>query len=254
MIRVSNADYLARPLRLTPTEATAVIVALRALRDGAGDDDPRGRRPGAGQARGGGRRGRPRRRIDPGDDDPGPTDRRPAPRPASSEAAAPDRQVRLTYCVPVPRRGDRAGRRPARRGHRRTASTYLDAWCHSAEAPRLFRLDRIHAAEVLDTADRDPGRGAARPGRRAVPSRRRHHAGHPAARPPPARWVVEYYPVEEVRAAARRRPRGRPAGGRRALAAAGCCCGWPRTPGWSPRRSSPRRSRPPHRSTLSLYT
>ena len=28
--------------------------------------------------------------------------------------------------------------------------TYLDAWCHSAEAPRLFRIDRIAAAEVTD--------------------------------------------------------------------------------------------------------
>ncbi|MFZ2504154.1 MAG: WYL domain-containing protein, partial [Nocardioides sp.] len=32
VIRVSNADYLSRPLRLTPTEASALIVALRALR------------------------------------------------------------------------------------------------------------------------------------------------------------------------------------------------------------------------------
>ena len=38
VIRVSNADYLARPLRLSPTEASAVIVALRALRNGARDD------------------------------------------------------------------------------------------------------------------------------------------------------------------------------------------------------------------------
>ena len=38
IIRVSNADYLAKPLRLTTTEATALIVALRALRSGAGDD------------------------------------------------------------------------------------------------------------------------------------------------------------------------------------------------------------------------
>ncbi len=35
VIRVSNADYLARPLRLTATEATAVMVALLALRNGA---------------------------------------------------------------------------------------------------------------------------------------------------------------------------------------------------------------------------
>ena len=61
VIRVSNADYLARPLRLSPTEATAIIVALRALRDGAARRDPRGRGPGAGQARG--RRGRGRRRA-----------------------------------------------------------------------------------------------------------------------------------------------------------------------------------------------
>lgn len=32
VIRISNADYLDRQLRLTPIEATAVIVALRALR------------------------------------------------------------------------------------------------------------------------------------------------------------------------------------------------------------------------------
>ena len=38
VIRVSNADYLARPLRLTPTEASAVIVALRALRNSAGPE------------------------------------------------------------------------------------------------------------------------------------------------------------------------------------------------------------------------
>ena len=36
VIRISNADYLARPLRLTPTEASAVIVALRALRNTPG--------------------------------------------------------------------------------------------------------------------------------------------------------------------------------------------------------------------------
>ncbi|WP_246086703.1 hypothetical protein [Nocardioides humi] len=35
VIRVENADYLARPLRLTATEASAVIVALRMLRDTA---------------------------------------------------------------------------------------------------------------------------------------------------------------------------------------------------------------------------
>src|SRR3954464_15617647 len=40
VIRVSNADYLSRPLRLDSSEASALIVALRALREG-GDDDVR---------------------------------------------------------------------------------------------------------------------------------------------------------------------------------------------------------------------
>lgn len=38
VIRVSNADYLARPMRLTSTEASAVIVALRALRATADEE------------------------------------------------------------------------------------------------------------------------------------------------------------------------------------------------------------------------
>ena len=41
VIRVSNADYLRRPLRLSPTEASAVIVALRALRNASTGGAPR---------------------------------------------------------------------------------------------------------------------------------------------------------------------------------------------------------------------
>ena len=75
---------------------------------------------------------------------------------------------------------------------------YLDAWCHSAEAPRLFRLDRIHEAEVLDLpietppeAPRDLADGLF--ARATDTSRVTIHLA------PAARWVVEYYPVEEVR-------------------------------------------------------
>ena len=38
MIRLSNAEYLSRPLRLDSSEASALIVALRALREGSDDD------------------------------------------------------------------------------------------------------------------------------------------------------------------------------------------------------------------------
>ena len=42
IVRISNAEFLTRPLRLTPAEALALIVALRALAESAG---PRQREP-----------------------------------------------------------------------------------------------------------------------------------------------------------------------------------------------------------------
>ena len=115
VIRLSNADYLARPLRLTPTEATAIIVALRALRGDSGADDPRGRRPHVGQARGGrrrvharrdaaGRAGRGRRR------------RRHAPAGLARGRRGPRPPGPPDLLRAGPRRGVRAGRRPARGG------------------------------------------------------------------------------------------------------------------------------------------
>jgi proteasome accessory factor C len=190
VIRVSNADYLARPLRLTPTEASAIIVALRALRAGA---DPETREvvdralakleaAAAGSTP----------LVDPGDDVPGTL----ALRAQLEDAVRRRRQVRLTYYVPA---RDEESERVVD-PHRVVSHhgvTYLDAYCHSADAPRLFRLDRIHDAVVLDsevTTDpsepRDLSDGV--------------FGGDEATRvtlllQPEARWVEEYYSVEEVR-------------------------------------------------------
>ena len=202
VIRVSNADYLARPLRLTPTEASALVVALRAVRAGADErtlevvdratakleavaaegsvpatvvDPPGGGAPG-------GAAGLPDAELLPRLDD----------------AVARGRQLRLRYYVPA--RDEVSERVVDPRGvvtHRE--QRYLDAWCHSAEAPRLFRLDRIGAAEVLDSAvttDRVPPRDLEAEGLFST--------GDAAHRvllrlAPPAQWVPEYYPVEEQR-------------------------------------------------------
>jgi proteasome accessory factor C len=75
---------------------------------------------------------------------------------------------------------------------------YLDAWCHSAEAPRLFRLDRIHEAEVLDLAIETPPE-APRDLADGLFARATDASRVTLHLAPPARWVVEYYPVEEVR-------------------------------------------------------
>jgi proteasome accessory factor C len=75
---------------------------------------------------------------------------------------------------------------------------YLDAWCHSAEAPRLFRLDRIHEAVVLDSAVEtapEPPRDLSD----GLFQRSQETTLVTLSLQPQARWVVEYYQVEQVR-------------------------------------------------------
>ncbi len=80
----------------------------------------------------------------------------------------------------------------------REGHTYLDAWCHLAEDQRLFRLDRISEAEVLDARvqdhvgvePRDLADGIFQPSADDLLATVRLA--------PDARWVAEYYPVEEV--------------------------------------------------------
>jgi proteasome accessory factor C len=73
---------------------------------------------------------------------------------------------------------------------------YLEAWCHRAQETRLFRVDSITAATVLDTpadppvdvALLDVSQGAFRP-----------DPDDPVAvvdLDPSARWVADYYPTE----------------------------------------------------------
>ena len=195
VIRVSNADYLARPLRLSPTEATAIIVALRALRAGARDETREIVDRALAKLEAAASEGSAAPRIDPGDE-PDPTDQSGLRR-RLGDAADQGRQVRISYFVPS--RDEESERTVDPRGVvTANGFAYLDAWCHSAEAPRLFRLDRIHEAEVLTTpvqtppeAPRDLGDGIfARSADTTLATLRLA---------PPARWVVEYYPVEDVR-------------------------------------------------------
>jgi proteasome accessory factor C len=201
LIRVSNADYLQRPLRLTPTEASAVIVALRALRNGARDEtrevvDRALAKLETAAAEGGGAP-----QVDPGT----------APVAADlallagrlQSAADQGRQVRLSYYVQA--RDEQSERVVDPRGvSTADGHYYLDAWCHSAEAPRLFRLDRIERAEVLD----DPVETAPEPPRDLAEGIFAQAADVTAVTlelAPEARWIVDYYPVEEIRETAQDR-------------------------------------------------
>ena len=144
VIRVSNADYLARPLRRTPTEASAIIVALRALRGGAEPDTREVVDRALAKLEDAAAGSTPL--VDPGDDVPTTL----ALRAQLEDAVRRRLQVRITYYVPA--RDEESERVVDPQGvvsHHGVA--YLDAYCHSADAPRLFRLDRIHEATVLDS-------------------------------------------------------------------------------------------------------
>jgi proteasome accessory factor C len=194
IIRISNADYLARPLRLTATEASALIVALRAIRAGADAvtapivDRALGKLETA-AAEGSAEVAH----IDPGTPPTGLASLRAR----LSAAAIERRQIELTYWVPS---RDEESVRVVDPIGVVTANgfDYLDAWCHLAEAPRLFRLDRIHRAETLSS------RVLGQPQRRdltdGVFGMSYENATLVTLRlAPEARWVPEYYPVEAVR-------------------------------------------------------
>ncbi len=193
VVRIDNADYLGRPVRLGSTEASALIVALRALREGSPESsyDVIDRclvkledAAAAGTAL-------PEVEVR-------------LPRSAESyqhaalleQALSTDRQARIDYYVPSRDETTQRVVDPlellSAEGH-----DYLDAWCHLAGARRLFRLDRMQAVEVVDEprqehdlSPRDLAEGLFEPGPddlEAVLRLERH-----------ARWVADYYPVDEV--------------------------------------------------------
>ncbi len=104
-------------------------------------------------------------------------------------------QVRLDYYVPT---RDESTERVVDPLRVVTAggNTYLEAYCHLAEDQRLFRLDRISRAEVLDSRveehaglePRDLAAGIFQPSGEDLLVTLRLA--------PNARWVAEYYPVE----------------------------------------------------------
>jgi proteasome accessory factor C len=195
VIRLSNADYLSRPLRLDSSEASALIVALRALREG-GDDDVRpivdrtlnkleaAAGDGAAVAA----------QVD---------IRMPEQAGALNElrerltrAVDQRRQVRLDYYVPT---RDQSTERVVDPLRVVTAegNAYLEAWCHVAEDQRLFRLDRISSAVVLEEPVEDHGELEPRNLADGIFQPSTDDLLVTMTLEPSARWVAEYYPVED---------------------------------------------------------
>lgn len=71
---------------------------------------------------------------------------------------------------------------------------YLEAYCHTSRAERVFRLDRVRAAELLDTEFEPQPPSTGFDGFRATPDTPRVTLELETE----ARWVADQYPVEEV--------------------------------------------------------
>ncbi|WP_326553684.1 helix-turn-helix transcriptional regulator [Micromonospora sp. NBC_01813] len=180
-----------RPLRLTPDEALALVVALRMLAEtpGLASRDAVERALAKIEDAAGEVAGTPVAVGLPGD-----VGRLDGLRAATQSGRA----VRITYYTAARDETSERVVDPIRvlmiggRG-------YLEAWCRRAEAVRLFRADRIDAMVELDEAAVVPAQAT------------RHEPREAAFQPTPdlpavtlrigrgGRWITEYYPCDEVR-------------------------------------------------------
>lgn len=193
IVRIGNAEYLDHPVRLGSSEASALVVALRALREGSS--------PESGEvidrvlakldvALAGGERAPVEVHL------PARRSRDDATRATVQQAIDQDRQLRMGYYVPTRDETTQRIVDPIA-VLSRDGKEYIDAWCHLVEGRRLFRLDRVQVAEVLDAPrtkqqvePRDLAAGLFEPGPDDLEARLRLAPG--------ARWVADYYPTTSV--------------------------------------------------------
>lgn len=114
-----------------------------------------------------------------------------------ADALARRRRVHLSYFVPTRDETTERDVDPMRVVNL-DGSWYLEGWCHRARATRLFRLDRIEAAEVLDVDGTPPEEATPRnldvdlfvPGEDDLTV--------VLEATPAAAWIADYYPNEGV--------------------------------------------------------
>jgi len=189
-IEVTFSAGMDRPLRLTSPEATAVLVALRALQEVPGMVDPQAARSAIAKIESAA--GEPQ-----GDPHPEAVAESPAAA-AVREAVRRHRALSIEYYSASRDTSSQRIVDPIRIVFVGDQS-YLEAWCRNAEGVRLFRFDRIDAAEVLDEPSAPPPPAVeagpdtslfdADP---SLPSATLHIA-------PSATWMFDYFPMRMLR-------------------------------------------------------
>ncbi|HSI93261.1 MAG TPA: WYL domain-containing protein [Jiangellaceae bacterium] len=194
VITVSNADYLARPLRLGTDEALSLVVALRTLAAMPGSYD-RGAIDRAiaklEQAAGSAAERAADVRVEVDGD-------------AVADVAATVRQaldekrrLHLSYWVPGRDETTERDVDPMRLALA-DGRLYLEGWCRRAEAERLFRLDRVAAIAILDMPAAVPPQARSRDLSGGIFQPSPDDELVKLAVTPAGRWVAEYYPCESV--------------------------------------------------------
>lgn len=189
---VRNAQQIARPRRLRPDEATALLVALRLLAavPAAAESDALERvtaklQTAAGDA------DIPQPRIEVTVE----TD--PALVATLTAAAAAGQRLRMRYYVPsrdeVTERDVDPIRVPVLDGR-----TYLEGWCHLADDIRLFRLDRVESVVVLQVPTDIPADARTRDLDDALFLPRADAPSVVLDLAPEARWVADSFPCESA--------------------------------------------------------
>jgi proteasome accessory factor C len=194
LIHVSNADYLARPLRLSSDEVLSLLVALRVLRESgqAAERELIDRviarlEEASGQASAAARKVEVQ--LDTWED--------PDIRATVQDALSRGRRLHLSYWVPT---RDETTEREVDPMQLAIADgrSYLEAWCHRAEDVRLFRLDRVAAARVLEEKAAPPAEAQPRDLSSGLFQPSPDDALATLELGPEAAWVSEYYPCERV--------------------------------------------------------
>jgi proteasome accessory factor C len=189
-IEVTFSAGMDRPLRLTSPEATAVLVALRALQEVPGMVDPQAARSAIAKIESAA-----------GEPQGYPHPEAAAESPAAAAVREAVRRHRALSIEYYSASRDTSSQRivdPIRIVFVGDQS-YLEAWCRNAEGVRLFRFDRIDAAEVLDEPSAPPPPAVeagpdtslfdADP---SLPSATLHIA-------PSATWMFDYFPMRMLR-------------------------------------------------------
>lgn len=192
-IVISNADTIAAPLRLTRSEALTLMVGLRALAQAEGVTDSTvieralAKLEEAAASAVDGRGGKIEAVL--ADESSGEI------RETVRDALRRGRRLHLRYLVPARDESTERDVDPMRLAGIE-GRWYLEGWCHRAEDTRLFRLDRIEEATVLEVDGTPPPQASTRDLAAGIFVAAEDHPLVTLRLGAGWEWVAEYYPIE----------------------------------------------------------